>query len=176
MEADARLEEEAGGHRVQRIPRNERKGRVHTSTVTVSVIRKSPGVSGEEFREDDVKLVFFSGTGAGGQHRNKKMNSVRATHVPTGVSVTRQSRNRDDNVREAMAEIKQRLAEVAARNSSERTNTVRRVQIGSGMRGDKVRTYRFRDDVVEDHRTGLRISCRDFMRGGVRQLWKGKIT
>lgn len=171
MDADDRLECEAGGHRIQRVPKNERNGRVHTSTVTVAVVRLGEGAS-RTFDESDCRVEFFSGTGAGGQHRNKKQNSARVTHVPTGEVAVAQSRSREANVRDAIAELKKRVDTSNFSRYNLTVNARRREQVGSGMRGDKVRTYRFRDDSVEDHRTGMKCRCSDFMNGDVHRLWK----
>lgn len=161
---------EAGGHRVQRVPHNERNGRVHTSTVTVAVV--SRGRSESTFRESDCVVEFFSGTGAGGQHRNKKQTSARVTHSPTGMIATAQSRSREANVRAALAELKRRVDTGREVSYNSAVNDNRRTQVGSGMRGDKVRTYRFRDDRVEDHRSGATCRCSEFMRGEVNKLWR----
>lgn len=169
VEADHKLQNESGGHRVQRVPSGEKSGRVHTSTATVSV---TP-ISSEEFilREEDVKTEFFSGTGAGGQHRNKKMCSVRMTHVPSGLTVTAQSRSRESNIRTARTELEDRLKTASSESHRTAENDSRRKNIGSGMRGDKTRTYRFRDDVVVDHVTGKKASCGEVMRGKFDKLW-----
>jgi peptide chain release factor 1 len=111
----ARMEAEAGGHRVQRVPPTEKRGRVHTSTVTVAVI--DPSSNGDavfDLRSDsDFEIVFFSGTGAGGQHRNTHMNSVKCLHRPTGIVETRQSRVKAANIRGAKDAILARLDEAA---------------------------------------------------------------
>lgn len=138
-------------------------------TVSVTSVGSNHSV---EIEDADVRIDFFSGTGAGGQHRNKKMNSVRMTHVPTGIVVTAQSRSREANLRDARAEIIKRIRDVKNTSLTSSVRDVKRSQIGSGMRGDKIRTYRFRDDQIEDHRTGKIIRCADLLRGGLSEMWK----
>jgi len=124
-----------------------------------------------QYRPEDVRVEFFSGTGAGGQHRNKKQCSVRMTHTPTNIVVTVQSRSKEANVAEATTELRRRLHDMASREANTASNEVRSAQVGSGMRGDKVRTYRFRDDAVEDHRNGRRARASKVMQGYFDLLW-----
>ena len=163
------LDNEPGGHRIQRIPPTERKGRVHTSTVTVSVLEKQ--IKNLVISDNDLRIEWYSGTGAGGQHRNKKQNSCRLTHIPSGMVITAQGRSRDDNLRTAKAEIFKRLDEQTGLVMASDIGSIRREQVGSGMRGDKVRTYRFQDDQVVDHQTGKRASCEKVLRGYFNLLW-----
>lgn len=135
-------------------------------TVSVSPVSARVRVS---IDPADVRVDWFSRTGAGGQHRNKKMNSCRVTHS-SGLVVTRQSRSRDDNLRDAMRELERLLSESSSSASRSAVAALVREQVGSGMRGDKVRTYRFRDDRVEDHRTGQSMRCSEFMQG--RAFWE----
>lgn len=121
--------------------------------------------------ESDFSYRWFSGTGAGGQHRNKKQCCLELTHLPTGLSQIANGRSRDTNAAEAMAKLTAKLDELKSSGSHEQTNDVRARQIGLGMRGDKRRTYRFQEDAVQDHLTGKRASCRHFMRGDIEKLW-----
>lgn len=119
----------------------------------------------------DFRLEWYSGSGAGGQHRNKHQNSARITHLPTGIVRTAQTRDRENSQRLAMQAI---LDELDARKSGQSlagTHVERRSQTGSGERGDKRRTYRFQDDSVADHKTGKRASCSRVMRGDFALLW-----
>jgi peptide chain release factor 1 len=163
------LEQEAGGHRIQRVPPTERRGRVHTSTVTVAIVDPSrPTVT---VKESDLKIEWYSGTGAGGQHRNKHQNSCRLTHTPTGITVTAQCRSRENSYAEAVAEIQQR---VITQHETVYNNDIaknRKEQVGSGMRGDKIRTYRFQDDRVQDHRTDVVASVKKVLSGNFDMLW-----
>lgn len=164
------FEHEAGGHRIQRVPANERRGRVHTSTVTVSVLGDEERRE-VELREADLHYRWFSGTGAGGQHRNRKMCSLELIHLPTGVSRTVQGRSRDTNAREARAELLKALSETDGAEAHIHRNAVRAAQVGLGMRADKRRTYRFQDDTVVDHVTGRSTKASRFMRGRLDELW-----
>lgn len=142
---------------------------MHTSTVVVSVRPVDRRES--TFRESDVRVEYFSGTGAGGQHRNKKQCSVRAVHVPSGTQVVRQGRSREDNYREAVAALRAAVESEERSRSSREAAATMKSDFGSGMRGDKVRTYRYGDDRVVDHRTGKSARASDAMRGKFSALW-----
>ena len=163
------LENEAGGHRIQRIPPTERKGRVHTSTVTVAVI--DPTIVKKEYKDSEFKIEWYSGTGAGGQHRNKHQNSCRITHLPTGKVATAQHRSRLNSLEEAKTTI---MSQLNGEHSMEvKTNLAldRKAQVGSGMRGDKIRTYRFQDDIVKDHISDRVASVDKVLRGFFDLMW-----
>ena len=167
------LESESGGHRVQRIPHNERRGRVHSSTVTVAVL--TPGQQAPDaFRQretSDFQVSFFSGTGPGGQNRNKVQASARITHLPTGLVRTAQTRSRENSVRLAMEALMLDLDQGGERSLEQDRREQRRDQMGSGERGDKRRTYRFQDDQVQDHQTGKRARASKVMAGHFEALW-----
>jgi peptide chain release factor 1 len=165
------LDNEAGGHRIQRVPPTERKGRVHTSTVTVAVIDRNAEIGSATINQRDLKIEWYSGTGAGGQYRNKHQNSCRITHIPTGTIAKSECRSRTNSLDEAMAEIQRRVDEMAQRQYNNNIATDRRQQVGSGMRGDKIRTYRFQDDVVQDHITGQKSSVKRVLNGNFDLLW-----
>lgn len=163
------LNNEAGGHRIQRVPPTERKGRVHTSTVTVAIIDTKTHTF--LCKDSDLKIEWYSGTGAGGQHRNKHQNSCRITYLPTGQVATAQCRSRQNSLESA----KKALLEVVHNNAHNQFKQVvdsdRKQQVGSGMRGDKIRTYRFQDDVVKDHVTGRVGSVKQVMKGNFDLMW-----
>ncbi len=165
------LDNEPGGHRIQRVPPTERKGRVHTSTVTVAVIDRIAEIESVTIPQSDLRIEWYSGTGAGGQHRNKHQNSVRITHIPSKVVVTSQCRSRQNSLNEAMTEIQRRLNIEHNRQFNNNIAVDRKSQIGSGMRGDKIRTYRFQDDQVQDHVTGKRGSVKKVLNGHFDLLW-----
>lgn len=150
--------------RIQRVPPTERKGRVHTSTVTVAVMKANDQQS-NSICDDDFKVEWFSGTGAGGQHRNKAQNSCRVIHIPSGLSETRQSRSRNSNFESA----KKALAQQLLLNNDETVETAnsieRKSKLGSGMRGDKFITIQFQNDRVTHHRTNKTCRVKDFMSG-----------
>lgn len=163
------LIKEAGGHRIQRVPPTERKGRVHTSTVTVAVI--DPSRPNLQINDNDLKVEWYSGTGAGGQHRNKHQNSCRLTHIPTGAVATAQCRSRLESESQAKVTIV-RLLQMQHHNVQHlKEADLRKGQVGSGERGDKIRTYRFQDDTVKDHRTKRSASLSMVMRGCFDLLW-----
>jgi peptide chain release factor 1 len=166
------LDNEAGGHRIQRVPPTERKGRVHTSTVTVAVIDGEEHCKPVTIQQLDLKIEWYSGTGAGGQHRNKHQNSCRITHLPTGLVVTAQTRSRQNSLDEAMSTLNQKLDETTKRSYNSVIDSDRKRQVGSGMRGDKIRTYRFQDDVVQDHLTGKKAKCQQILKGNFDLLWE----
>jgi peptide chain release factor 1 len=166
----SRLEQyEPGGHRLQRVPPTERKGRVHTSTVTVAVI--NPEVKEFRLNDNDLKVEWYSGTGAGGQNRNKVKNSCRLIHKPTGIIVTAQTRDRSSSLCQAKQEIEKRLKSLSLEEQVSKTALIRKNQVGSGMRGDKIRTIRFQDNTVIDHITGNKMPADRYMKGFIDDLW-----
>ena len=124
-------------------------------------------------RREDVSARWFSGTGAGGQHRNKHQNSVELVHLPTGLKRAAQTRSRETSMRAAWEALAAAVFERAAGQAARDENGIRSRQIGLGMRADKRRTWRFRDDRVIDDLTGLSASCAKVMRGHVDLLWLG---
>jgi len=165
----SKLENEAGGHRIQRVPPTERKGRVHTSTVTVAIT--DPEIQVKEYKDSDFKIEWYSGTGAGGQHRNKHQNSCRITYLPTGQTATAQCRSRQNSQEQAKAALLETLNSHADKEFKIGIDANRRQQVGSGMRGDKIRTYRFQDDVVKDHISGKSASVNKVLKGFFDLMW-----
>jgi peptide chain release factor 1 len=147
------FKDEPGGHRYQRIPPTEKRGRVQTSTITVAVMNPDTPKN-FQIPESDIEIKPSRGSGPGGQHRNKTESCITATHIPTGVTVRvdmrSQFQSRSMAVRILTAKIYSENLEMS-KNTQDKS---RRDQVGSGMRGDKVRTYRAQDDRVTDHRTG----------------------
>jgi peptide chain release factor 1 len=163
--AVAAFAQEGGGHRWQRIPPNEKRGRVHTSTVTVAVMRE-PSEHEVRLNPADVATQATRGTGPGGQARNKTESAIIATHRPTGIQVRCDTtRSQQQNRSLAMAMLRARLLEREASARTNAENSARRAQVGSGMRGDKIRTIRTQDDIVTDHRTGAKMRCREYLKG-----------
>jgi peptide chain release factor 1 len=164
------LDNESGGHRIQRVPPTERKGRVHTSTVTVAVIDESAPLI--KVLDADLKIEWYSGTGAGGQYRNKHQNSCRITHLPTGITAKAECRSRTNSLEQARTAIQQRVDNETKRCYNSIIASDRKSQVGTGMRGDKIRTYRFQDDQVQDHITGKRSSVKKVIAGNFDLLWR----
>ena len=157
--------DEAGGHRWQRVPPNDKRGRVHTSTVTVAVLVE---VAETSLHIDPRDLVWARsrGSGAGGQHRNKTESAVDLTHTPTGTTVHCESeRSLHRNEAIALARMRAILADAARSAADQNRNAARRGQLGTGMRGDKRRTIRQQDGTVVDHATGKSWRYRDYERG-----------
>lgn len=147
------LLQEAGGHRWQRVPPTERRGRVHTSTITVAVFEIVP----EErwtLKESDIETFTSRDTGPGGQHRNTTDSCVVMRHRPTGIEAKAAAKSQFQNRKTARAMLEARVRAVMDERTSQDRAQDRRRQVGSGMRGDKIRTYRQQDDQVTDHRTG----------------------
>ena len=155
---------------MQRVPPTEKRGRVHTSTVTSAVL-DTTAKEKVSMQPQDMIVEWFSGTGKGGQHRNRHANSCRLRHVPTGLVTTSQTRSRVNSYANALEALETLLEQQHALAINTQGNGIRRQQIGSGQRGDKIRTLRFQDDQVVDHRTGKTLSARDFMTGKMYELW-----
>lgn len=143
---------------------------MHTSTVTVTVLANTDDVS-VQGGVSNLRVEWYSGSGAGGQHRNRHQNSCRITHVPTGTVRKAETRSRESSLRAARTALEEALAAAAGSEAHQAQNSIRRAQVGSGMRGDKRRTYRFQEDSVVDHVTGRRARCSEVMRGAFDLLW-----
>jgi peptide chain release factor 1 len=125
-----------------------------------------------QISQKDLKVEWFSGTGKGGQHRNKHQNSCRLTHIPTGITTTSQQRKRTQSYNSALQELTARVTKQAHTAHRAHTDGVRQQQTGTGMRADKIRTYRFQDDTVKDHNTGRTAKASHVMRGKFQKLWQ----
>lgn len=137
--------------------------------MTVAVIDESAPTI--RVMDADLKIEWYSGTGAGGQYRNKHQNSCRITHIPTGITAKAECRSRTNSLEEAKLAIQQRVDSEAQRQYNTTVASDRKRQVGTGMRGDKIRTYRFQDDNVQDHLTGKRAKCSSVLKGNVDLLW-----
>lgn len=155
--AYARLKYEAGVHRVQRVPVTEAGGRIHTSAATVAVLPEAEEVE-VELDEKDLRIDVFRASGAGGQHVNRTESAVRVTHLPTGITVSIQDeKSQHRNRARALQILRARLLE-RQRAEQERTRAAdRRIQVGSGDRSERIRTYNFPQGRVTDHRIGLTL-------------------
>lgn len=164
------LNNERGGHRIQRVPPTERKGRVHTSTVTVAVIDPLT-IQEVVFNARDFKVEWYSGTGNGGQNKNKVQACCRLIHIKTGIIQTAQTRSRENSFKLAKQQMLFLLTEKAKETQHAKESKDRKSQIGSGMRGDKIRTYRFQDNSVKDHRTEKSARADIVLNGNFDLLW-----
>jgi peptide chain release factor 1 len=123
------------------------------------------------YKDSDFKIEWYSGTGAGGQHRNKHQNSCRITYLPTGQVSTAQHRSRQNSLEEAKSSLLEILQNQENAFKKQELDALRKDQVGSGMRGDKIRTYRFQDDIVKDHNTGKSASVEKVLKGNIDLLW-----
>ncbi len=154
---------EPGGHRFQRVSPTEKRGRVHTSTVTVAVLDEN--TFDFELNLRDVKYIMTHSSKPGGQNVNKVESCVTAVHVPTGISVKIEARDQHKNKALATRILSERVSEHFYTQRNKERAAKRKAQTGSGMRGDKRRTYRVRDDKVVDHITGQKWKFSKWIKG-----------
>lgn len=155
---------ESGGHRFQRIPPTEKRGRVHTSTVTVAAFEIKE-VSQWKLREDDITVFTTKDSGPGGQHRNKTESCVVMRHEPTKIEAKAASKSQPQNRKTARELLEHRVALFMSEQVKSAADATRKEKVGTGMRGDKIRTYREQDDIVTDHRSGKKARLKKVLRG-----------
>ncbi len=162
----ARLEHEAGVHRVQRVPVTEAKGRVHTSSATVSVLPEAEEVD-VPVNASDLKIDVYRSSGPGGQSVNTTDSAVRITHLPTGIVVAMQDeKSQIQNRAKALIVLRSRLLKAAQDAQASELSDLKRSQLGSGGRSEKIRTYNFKENRVTDHRINLTTYTLDSVLAG----------
>jgi peptide chain release factor 1 len=155
--AYSRLKYESGVHRVQRVPQTETQGRIHTSTATVAVLPEVDEVE-VDINPADLEIDVYTASGPGGQHMQKNATAVRITHQPTGIVVSCENqRSQTQNRERALVVLRSRLYAMERAKLAEERDEARRLQVGTGERSEKIRTYNYPQNRVTDHRIGLTV-------------------
>ncbi|MGH8301496.1 MAG: peptide chain release factor 1, partial [Steroidobacteraceae bacterium] len=170
--AFSRLKFESGTHRVQRVPRTEAQGRIHTSACTVAILPELDEVEDVAINPADLRIDTYRSSGAGGQHVNKTDSAVRITHLPTGIVVECQDeRSQHKNRSRAMKLLNARLRAAEEEKQRSAQAKSRRLQVGSGDRSERIRTYNFPQGRVTDHRINLTLyKLQQIMDGSLDEL------
>lgn len=164
--AYSRFKYESGVHRVQRVPETETQGRIHTSTVTVAVLPEAEDVE-LEIDPKDLQIDVFRSSGAGGQHVNKTSSAIRVTHLPTGMVVECQDeRSQFKNKDKALKVLRSRLLDIKVREQNDKIASERKLQVGTGDRSERIRTYNYPQGRITDHRIGLTLYKLDSVLNG----------
>jgi peptide chain release factor 1 len=171
--AYSRLKFESGTHRVQRVPATESQGRIHTSAATVAILPELEEIGEVEIRDADLKVDTFRASGAGGQHVNKTDSAIRLTHIPSGIIIEcQEERSQHKNRARAMSLLKARLFDQQRSKQTQEQAETRRLQVGSGDRSQRIRTYNFPQGRITDHRVeGLTLyRLPEAMEGDIEEL------
>lgn len=168
----SRLKFESGAHRVQRVPETESQGRVHTSAATVAILPEPDEVEEIHINPADLKVDTFRASGAGGQHINKTDSAIRITHLPSGMVVEcQEERSQHKNRAKALSLLQARLMDEQVSQQQAARSESRRLQVGSGDRSERIRTYNFPQGRVTDHRIGLTLyKLEEIMAGDLGQI------
>ena len=153
-----KLKNESGIHRVQRVPKTESHGRIHTSTCTVAVLPENQAIKSVELNQNDLRIDTYRASGAGGQHVNMTDSAVRITHIPSGIIAECQSeRSQHKNKQKAMSLLVSRILSMEQISQKKDIDKHRKNLIGTGSRSEKIRTYNFIENRVTDHRINLTL-------------------
>jgi peptide chain release factor 1 len=173
--AFSKLKFESGTHRVQRVPATEAQGRIHTSAVTVAILPELDEIEKVELNPAELRIDTFRASGAGGQHVNKTDSAIRITHIPTGIVVECQDeRSQHKNRSRAMSLLAARLLAAEQEKQQAAQAHSRKLQVGSGDRSERIRTYNFPQGRVTDHRINLTLyRLADIMQGQIEELLQG---
>ena len=176
--AFSKLKFESGTHRVQRVPKTEAQGRIHTSACTVAVLPEADKIDEVDLNPQDIRVDTFRASGAGGQHVNRTDSAIRLTHFPSGIVVECQDeRSQHQNKARAMAILRARLLDMEIRKQQEQRSATRKLMVGSGDRSERIRTYNFPQGRVSDHRINLTLYRLDeFMEGATGLIIEPLIT
>jgi peptide chain release factor 1 len=165
--AYSRFKFESGTHRVQRVPETESQGRIHTSACTVAILAEREDIEGVDIQTSDLRIDTFRASGAGGQHVNTTDSAIRITHLPTGLVVECQDeRSQHKNKARAMSLLSARLLEQEKAQQAREQAESRKLQVGSGDRSQRIRTYNYPQGRVTDHRIGLTLYKLEELLGG----------
>jgi peptide chain release factor 1 len=166
------LKFESGTHRVQRVPETESQGRIHTSACTVAILPEAEEIDDVDISSNDLRIDTYRASGAGGQHVNKTDSAVRVTHLPSGIVVECQDeRSQHKNKARAMSLLRAKLLSSAQEQQASEQAHSRKLQVGSGDRSERIRTYNYPQNRVTDHRINLTLYKLDeIMEGGLEQV------
>jgi peptide chain release factor 1 len=173
----SRLKFESGVHRVQRVPVTEAQGRIHTSTVTVAILPEAEEVE-VQIDPNDIRVDIFRSSGPGGQSVNTTDSAVRITHIPTGMGVSCQDeKSQHKNKSKALKILRARLMDKATQERQNEISEKRRLQVGTGERSERIRTYNFPQGRVTDHRIGLTLyRLEGFLEGDMEEVLRALTT